>query len=174
MRRCFGCLVADRSLYDAAHILLECVVEALEATTYAAPARAYVNVGTPAHDDCCDGQLTVTLGRRFRSIAFPDADLRVVQCGGGLLAVGFAVEIVRCWPTTDDNGDAPTVEQLEAAALQQMVEGRAIYSALECCLYEYRNVWESLLGEQTDVGPDGMCAGSVTAGMIGFLSMWAA
>lgn len=161
--------MSDRIVYDVAHILLDCAVEALEGTVYAAPARAYVNVGVPAHDDCCDGQLTVTIPRRFRTSTFPDPDIRIVQCGGGLVGLAFQVEIVRCYPTTDDNGDAPTVDQLEAASLQQMIEARAIYSALECCLYEYRNVWESLLGDQTDVGPDGMCAGSVVAGIIGFL-----
>jgi hypothetical protein len=164
----------DRIIYDVAHVLLDCALDALVATSYGAPARAYVNVGIPAHDDCCDGQLTVTIPRRFRSSTFPDPDDRVVQCGGGLLALSFQVEIVRCWPGTDDNGDAPTVEQLEAASLQQMVEGRAVYAALECCLYEYRNVWMSLLGDQTDVGPEGMCAGSVTNGYVGFIPAEAA
>lgn len=160
----------DLKVYTLAlELLAECVT-ALNDTSNGAPARSYVAEGIPAHDNCCEGQLTVSIVRRYASTTFPQIDDRPAACSGPYLVVDFAIEAVRCAPVQDDNLNPPTVEALLASARQVEIDARAIWQAVRCWLYEERGrPMESLVGLQDSITPEGGCVGTRLAVSVGVL-----
>jgi hypothetical protein len=165
--------VSDDLIFAAAESLLDCVRVALDATPDQAPSRAYVSMGEPAWDDCCSGpqagQLVVWWSRVYESSDFPDADDRPVVCQSGFTAVEFQVEVVRCAPGGDENGNPPTADVLHASAAQANVDARAVWRGVQCCRQEHRYDWSSIIAGQVPTGPQGGCVGSrltLTIGLI--------
>jgi hypothetical protein len=152
-----------------ANEVLDAAKAALDETQWGAPSRSYVAIGVPAHDDCCEGQLTVSMPRIYPSDRFPDSDRRPIVCGGAQTAVELEVEVVRCAPTFDDNGTPPSVALLMESARQQAYEKRAIWLAVQCLLVAHRDVWSAIVREHVDITPEGMCAGSTLRVTVGFV-----
>jgi len=164
--------VDDTLILDAVRVLLECARAGVAETSNQAPGRTYVSMGTPAHDDCCDGQLVAWWTRIYPSGAFPDPDVRNALCGWGMVAVDVSIEIVRCSPASGINGAPPSVDALEEVARVTNIDARAVWKAVLCCLQErirapYR--WSAVVRDQVAVDPSGGCVGSrmnVTIGLI--------
>lgn len=154
----------DTILYDVAQIILACARDALDETFAGAPEKSYVVIGTPAHDDCCadGGQLTITLTRQYASTQFPSEDITQVQCGPAFTALDLDVEIVRCHPSIDELGRAPTIEEMENAAQTAYVDMLTVWNAVACCLIVMREQqnWSSVMRRQVPISPEGGCAGS--------------
>lgn len=158
----------DPIIYDVAAELLACACAALEATTAGCPARATVVAGEAAWDDCCEGQLTVSVPTIFPSTTFPDPDTRNAVCGPPFTAFDVDVEIVRCAPTVNSSGRAPSVADLNASALIWHLDARAVWTGVLCCLHAHRLEWNSVVRQQIALGPEGGCVGSrltVTVGL---------
>lgn len=159
----------DPKVYDVVRAIFDCVRFGLGETSNQAPARAYVSMGVPAWDDCCDGQLVVWWSRVYGSSTFPDADTRPIVCQSPWTVVEVNVEIVRCIPGSDRNGNPPSVESLEEAARVANVDARAVWTAVQCCLVNHREVWEARVTGQVVAGPDGGCVGSRLTILVGVI-----
>jgi hypothetical protein len=166
---------SDNVIFDAAQSILDCVIEALDASVNQTPRRAYISIGEPAWDDCCDGagggQLVVWWANVYPSRAFPDADVGPVNCHAPFTAVQFNVEIVRCAPSSDENGEPPSVAALMASAEETMADARAVWRGIVCCLrtHDIDDNWASIIESQVPTGPEGGCVGSLTTFTVGLI-----
>lgn len=161
----------DMVIFDVAAMILACATVSLDDTTSAgAPARRYVAIGLPAHDDCCEGQLTVSLVRHYTSMSFPTQDTVQVQCGMPYVAIDLNVEIIRCAPTLDNLGRPPTIGEINASSQLVAIDALAVWNGVACCLQTRREVddWASVMRETQYITPGGGCVGSrlfITVGL---------
>lgn len=96
-------------LYQVARVVLDTVVATLENP----PPRRYVSVGNPAFD--CE-QVVVSVDRTLGHAG--DIAQEVTAPLGCLVmrAVDIGVWVIRCAPTMNDDGQAPSAASLEASA----------------------------------------------------------
>ena len=125
--------------------------------------RAYVAAGDIAWDDCC-GMLVVAPERVFRSDNFPNQLVDEEFCFGGYLAVEYVVLLVRCVPTVDERGRAPSQAQLQAAYNTLLGDAAVVYNAVTTDLPDD---WVRATPTQTFVGAQGGCIGVETRVVIG-------
>lgn len=129
--------------------LLDAVVAALPSPVV----RAYVSHGPPAWDLCSEDQATVHLG---------PVSLRQPPNGrcGAAPQVGMVVQVVRCHPTLDDQGQPPSEADLTAAASALADDLEAVIAAVvdqagdlfgDCSAVIYQPA--------TTLGPTGAVAG---------------
>ena len=151
------------SAFDIADYWLGVVHDALAECDRDPVSRAYVAAGEIAWDDCC-GMLVVAPERIYRSQVFPTENGNEELCFGGYLVVDLLVLIVRCVPTVDDRGRAPSANALQAA-YRNVIEDAAV-------------VWNTVTGflpdemvranvAQTFVGAQGGCIAAETRFTIG-------
>lgn len=131
-------------------------------TDYARPAFARTAVvpgGTSAWDDCCAGQLSVWVEGVFPTVTFPAAVSRPNECFiPPSMAVVMIAEVVRCAPTLDTNGAAPTTVELEAASAVQLADSMALYRGALCYVSGIVGDGDgALVGPMTFPGPAGGC-----------------
>ena len=151
------------SAFDVADYWLGTVHDGLVECDRPAISRTYVAAGEIAWDDCC-GMLVVAPERVYRSEVFPTENGDEELCFGGYLVVDLLVLIVRCVPTVDDRGRAPSANALQAA-YRTLIEDAAV-------------VWNLVTGPlpdemvranvaQTFVGAQGGCIAAETRFTIG-------
>jgi hypothetical protein len=147
----------------AFHELAQALVDAIADELDPEPGRVCVVPGEIAWDTCgCDGMLAASLRRQFLTSSFPaEASAQIGSpCDAADLAADIIVQVVRCAPTPDDEGNPPSCEQLEEAALQVAVDAwnmrRAAYCAL-AALRRTRMVEAFRLTGQAVLGPQGGC-----------------
>jgi hypothetical protein len=145
------------------------VLAAARAELTPPPGRACVVPGAAvAWDDCCAGQLAVAITRTYLSDNFP------AEYGGGpqgqtgpcdppWLVAELLVQLVRCSPTLDEQGNPPDCVALDANAYQLLEDGWVVRKGVSCRLGELVDAdllvdWR--LGPQQSLGPEGGCAGS--------------
>ena len=132
--------------------------------------RSYVAAGQIAWDDCC-GMLVVAPERVYRSQIFPQEDTSEEICFDGLIAVQYVVLLVRCVPTVDNAGRAPSEAALQAAYEELLGDAAVIYNAVCAPL---PGDWQRSNPAQTFVGAQGGCIGVETRVTLGFeQSQWA-
>lgn len=103
--------------YDYAEALLEICSDALAETAAGAIDRAYVSPGLPSID-CATLAVTVLgLGEGFTSPGSPPLATGHRHIYGRLNLLGFAISIARDCVPTGDARNAPSTDDLEAAAL---------------------------------------------------------
>lgn len=154
-------IINDTVLFDVADELLQCAATALdERTTAGAPDYQAVVVGLPAHDNCCAGQLTVSLVRQYASGIFPEEDTTTTPCGPPYTVLVFDVEIIRCAPTLDGLGNFPDYTVLTEAARLIYIDAQAVWAGIACCLKAREYTWNSSMRNQEMITPDGGCHGS--------------
>lgn len=167
-------MIDDPVYFDVADTLLQCAADALSSTTTrGAPERQAVVIGVPAHDNCCDGQLTASLMRIFPSTNFPDEDTFSMICGPPFMVLHIDIEIVRCAPTLDNLGHAPTLEEITESSQLVAIDARAVWAGVACCLKQ--NVdnppyWNAAARPQEFITPDGGCVGSRLTVYVGLTS----
>lgn len=145
--------------------LLDCAETALDGCGRSV-GRAFLAVGDVAHDNCCEdeGQLWVRLIEAYPSASgttpFPAQATNAQPCGIKILAARVAVGIVRCAHTLDDQGNAPTAEELTFDALGATADASILLSAIQCCDVLTRSPVQALrIGRWTASGPQGGCVG---------------
>ena len=130
-------------LHQLAEEVLAASVEALDTIpTFSpglagAPERSFVSGGRPAFDNCCGdtptsvgGQLTVNAQFILPKQVGPTLTGTDARIQVRVNLVTFSVTIVRCVPTTDDQGEAPPVEWLEDASAQTDADAWALWNHL--------------------------------------------
>lgn len=121
-------------LYSIATTILTSVESTFAAHTVDLPDRVYVNHGRPAFD--CE-QLTISLPMMFRGMAGQEdaSSLRTQPCTL-VRAATYTLTIVRCVPTSSDDGSPPSVAALEASAEELYVDGWLLSESI-------REAWSS-------------------------------
>lgn len=142
--------MSDTLIFDACQQLLDCVTEQLGDT---APERSHVIAGLPiVWDECCNGQLTVSVDTGYQTKEFPLIDTQAWPCNTANLGVTLLVQLLRCAPSSDDNGHPPPAAALEATARQAYVDALRIRRAM-CRCFDSRDA----LIEPFDFTADGGC-----------------
>jgi hypothetical protein len=139
--------------------LLDCTCSALEKTQCGCPDYAFVSAGVVAYDHCCDGgQLWVGIDRVFAYDRFP-APAGILNCTPPL-AADIVIGILRCAPTLNDKGEAPSAETLTASSAQVYEDAYAVVQGVLCCLVPTQRERLFVMGNQRPLGPQGGCVGS--------------
>lgn len=143
--------------------VLSCACNALEENSNCGcPCRMFVSVGPPVWDDaacCTDGQLAVSLDRMYPFSNFPAQSNAVNLCQTPL-AIDITVSLLRCYPTIDEQGNAPTHVQLGAASGELIRDLYVMTVGLLCCLASKGRQQKFVyLGSRLS-GPQGGCAGA--------------
>lgn len=115
--------MADERLLDAAHHIFDTLVDGLTAEGVVVPERRYVHTGLIAHDLAganCAEAFIVSWTNSFQGLLGSE-ERPFIQCSMPL-TVQMSVVLLRCVPTVNSQGKAPTPSQLEAAADQLMVD----------------------------------------------------
>jgi hypothetical protein len=139
--------------------LLDCVCASLEKTSCGCPCRAFVASGTVAWDSCCDGgQLWVGVDRIYAYGTFP-APAGIVTCSPPL-ATDIVIGVLRCAPTINDQGEAPSAAALSASSAQVYEDAYAVTNGVLCCLTPTARQRPFVMGNQRPIGPQGGCVGT--------------
>lgn len=147
--------------YTVASRLEQAIYEELTVT----PARHGVVPGAIAWDECDCGLLAVSVGQIYPTEAFPNpVQARVGNgCDAPWEAAEIIVQVVRCTPTVDDVGNAPTVAALDEAAqeiLRDAYEMMRAVSTTLCQMNDAREISDFVMRPLTPQGPSGACGGN--------------
>ena len=147
------------AFYELALVLLAGVAERLAPV----PSRRCVTAGEIAWDTCdCDGMLAVSIGRLYVASAFPteQAGGTGSPCDGGDLTGELTIQVVRCAPGPDGDGNPPTCQQLESMAEQHARDAWLARQGAWCTLKELRRgrlIEAFRLTSAPPRGPQGGC-----------------
>jgi hypothetical protein len=147
--------------YTVASRLEQAIYQELSVT----PARHGVVPGAIAWDACDCGLLAVSVGQIYPTEQFPNpAQARVGNgCDAPWEAAEIIMQIVRCTPCPDDNGNPPTVGALDTSAQEILTDAyemmRAVSTTL-CEMNEAREISDFLMRPLTSQGPSGCCGGN--------------
>ena len=147
-----------------------------------ANASAFVEAGTPpgrveltpgllpAWDDCCQGQLYLRVREVFPTGPFPSFDSAQKgvnsACAIKLLSVSFAVGMMRCAATLDDNGNSPTPEQVSADGNLMLDDMNTILQTLVCTVPTIKGIQSLKMDRWVPQGVNGGCHGGEWGAMI--------
>lgn len=126
--------------------------------------RAYVGAGQIAWDDCC-GMLVVAPERVYRSRSFPAETGEEELCYGGDVVVDLVAVLVRCVPTVDDRGRAPSAAAIDAAYQTLLEDAAVVWGAIIGAVLPEE--WLRANVSQTFVGAEGGCIAAETRFTIG-------
>jgi len=156
------------SLYDIANTVVTGVGAAVNASNHPLPAGARVGVvnGEIAWDQCekC-GQLAISETQLYYSEAFPVPANTVPQgnCASPLLCADYSLQLIRCAPTVDSTGKAPSMALLAASAREILSDAPLIMSTAACtlaALVDANSIMDYVVKAVTAVGPAGACVGN--------------
>lgn len=155
--------------YELCEWLQAAIIAELDACGRDAPTTTYPGVGLIAWDDCC-GQLVVSPERIYRTQVFPQEDTTDERCSGGTVAVDLLASLVRCVPSPDDRGRAPSATALAAAHKLILDDAAVCWQAMAGSLPDE---WERAAISQTFAGNEGGCVAIENRITIGIASeLW--
>lgn len=161
-------LLTRTSVIDLQSIIVTGVAAALSAPVE----RTIITTGEIAWDSNC-AQLGVTTVLKYRSRSFPAVTSVRVQCGDALTVVSMGLEVVRCSPIVDEDGNMPDPAALESAAAQVLDDAFVMETTVECILNsQYRaspqQLADWMISDHPMIGPLGAEVGS----RLNFLAAW--
>lgn len=146
-------------LWNTAEEIKTCVCNTLTAEgSCGCPCRSCVIVGQPVFDDCCEGQLTVSLQRVFVHDNFPVRAIGPVFCSTPL-AAEFLITYLQCAPVVKDDGRAPSCDELSDSALKLYSDLYVVERGIICCLSQARRKRKFIMADATLITPTGGCHG---------------
>lgn len=135
--------------------------------------------GLQVWDHCCDdcggepnGELIITVDRIYPSSTFPESDENLFNSTFDAckppanIGVDLTLRIMRCYPTMDERGYPPSVEQKERVGRVAMIDMWTLFRATWCCLSQEiptlhpRKKRKFVLKDHVAIGPAGGCVGS--------------
>jgi hypothetical protein len=161
------------AMWSVLETVRDCAFTGMSSTPAGAPQRSCVVPGEIVWDDCTCGLLAVTWRLMGTGAVFPaiDAETSQTNCPDRMMIVQITVASLRCAAGPDQNGNAPTCEQLEDDAFQQLSDSVAVRDAVSCCvrqLYADRDIADFAIGRTLPAGPEGACVGSTLDLLIGW------
>lgn len=161
--------VVASSAVDVCELWLSRTKEALEACGSEPITASYVAAGLIAWDSCC-GLLVVAPERVYRSAEFPVEGTTDYVCESGFLVVDIVVLLLRCVPTINDRGQAPTPAAMQAAYESILNDAAVIWNV---AVGELPEGWQRARVDQGFVGAQGGCVGVETRLSVGLAqSVW--
>lgn len=118
------------------------------------PGAAVANDYITCDKEC--GMAYVQLGAATPASGVAVADLNPGNCSSG---IGLEIEmgIFRCYPTMDEDGNPPTMDEAEDATRIQIADMMAMRRAVHCC----NENKDFIMGIYTPIGPEGNSVGGV-------------
>lgn len=165
-------LITGNDRWNQVGVLLnQAVVSALTSAGFPLPDRSGVVPGAIAWDDCTCGILATSWSMTYLTSSFPtEASTVEGNCDAPEEATEYVIQLIRCAPGPDSNGNAPTVKELADAALLMSTDGnimgRAV-SVLLCQMKEQGQIWDYMVSRRTAQGPEGMCVGNEQRVLVG-------
>lgn len=129
------------------------------------PGRVELSPGNlPAWDDCCEGQLYIRVLEIFPSGApFPEFDSdqkgAAGKCAIKLMAVHLGLGMIRCAHTLDDDGHAPTPEEVTEDGDEMLDDMQTLLDVIVCELESIKGVMKVKLDRWSPQGVQGDCHG---------------
>lgn len=163
--------MSDDLALPVAEALLGCLCDALAQTVRGPVCRCSLVPGeAPTVDVCCDcdgpgqGQGSVRLVQLYPTTAFPDPSVDLTMPAALLSWAGvFELAVFRCVATVDDDGTAPSADELAADAAAVADDAAAMRTAVRCCFPGTAAAGGCgsvvLPGPWSPSGPSGGCAG---------------
>lgn len=136
--------------------LLDCAEDELVAAGRTAPPQVFASPGIPAFEDNC-GQLWVRVIRTFPSNAPPDAVVMLAKCALPLYTE-IGLGITRCQTgihRMEKRGGHPLDSERNADTEGLICDEGALYRALACCYPAVEGSVDVLVGEWTQIEPQG-------------------
>lgn len=133
--------------------------------------RTFVTQGEVAWDECDCGQLSVAVMRVVTTETFP-AETQPRRPCGDIMMMELQVGIVRCVPSADINGTAPSSSDLTNAAAIEFLDIYDIRSTTQSVLCQFAEanvIQDFFIGDQTSAGPLGGCGGSILNVKVAFV-----
>jgi hypothetical protein len=123
------------------------------------PSRSGVVPGDIAWDSGC-GVLATSVGPIYMSDDFPKRSSEVIsaQCTPAYEVADIGLQLVRCVPNPDAQGNPPTAKALDTAAASWAADAGEVISAVNRVLCQMRaadDISGALLQTMTPVGPEG-------------------
>lgn len=154
-------ITGELKWYTVAARLEQAIYEALSVT----PDRHGIVPGAIAWDACDCGLLAVSVGTIYPTEQFPNpAQVRVSNaCDAPWEAAEIIMQVVRCTPTADDNGNPPTTAALDGSAREILTDAHQMMRAVSvtlCQMNRDREISDFLMRALTPQGPSGACGGN--------------
>lgn len=142
------------------------IVTAVKNGLTASVSRSGQVPGEIAWDECCEGQLAVSVPRVYRSELFPaEVDAPVgARCQAPYEVAEYTVSLLRCAPQPGPQDTAPSPADLDTSAgllLQDMAETMQAVMYLLCQLKDADSISDYLVTPAEAAGPEGGCVGLV-------------
>jgi hypothetical protein len=156
---------------DRWFVLGDSIVAAVRTGLSASVSRYGQVPGEIAWDECCEGQLAVSVPRIFRSELFPVETEGPVgaRCQAPYEVAEFTVSVLRCAPQPEGQATSPAPDALDTAAgllLQDMAETMQSVMYLLCQLKDADSISDYMVTPAEAAGPEGACVGLVLRVMI--------
>jgi len=156
----------DDKWYTVANAILGAAVAGLSLPVN----RKLITTGQIAWDDCCDGQLAVSLTRVSPTESFPTEQITLssgsdaFDCTPPYEIGEITVQIVRCAPQALNGQNSPSPDALSKHALQNMIDAnqvrRSVSAALCALKSDVTQRFDYFVRAQLMLGPEGGCDGS--------------
>ena len=110
--------------------------------------------------DGAEGQLWVAVESVFPTDSFPSPVAGAHRCTPSGYGLNLQVGVLRCAHTVDDQGNAPSAEQISSDALKVSNDRAILEQAILCCFVdEDTDPGMFRLGNWEPMGPGGGCTG---------------
>lgn len=124
--------------------------------------------------DACDcGMLTLSVTRTYFSETFPtELGNGQMACHAGQPVADLTIQVIRCAPGPDDNGNPPTAAADLAAATLAIADLHEVSLAVVCALAEMvrdDEIDDFLVQPATAQGPSGNCVGMQIVATVGLV-----
>lgn len=161
-------LQGSLAIWDISSILVTGIEAELGASENGPVDRACVVPGDVAWDECNCGLLAVSARRLFLSDNFPETSLgvgliRSSPCDLPWLVGELIIQVIRCAPTSRDDGSPPSCDALGAAGRVLLVDAYVTLTttvSILCAMREDEQIIDYVIGEQASRGPEGDCVGT--------------
>lgn len=155
--------VLARTAVDVCELWLSRSLTALEDAGAEEIAVSYVAAGAISWDSCC-GVLVAAPERIYRAASFPSEGTDEYECETFQLVVDVVLLLLRCVPTIDNAGRAPSPAAISAAYDDVLSDAAVIWNTVNGPLPEG---WLRANVDQAFIGAEGGCIGVETRLTIG-------
>jgi hypothetical protein len=160
-------ITGDAKWFQVATALNTAVYNALTVK----PSRSSVVPGAIVWDDCSCGLLATSWSMTYLSEVFPSEATTVNgNCEAPWEVTEFVTQLLRCTPSPDSRGAAPSPKVLSDSALVLATDGNIMErstSVALCALKADDSIVDYLVGRRMSVGPEGGCVGSELRVLVG-------
>jgi hypothetical protein len=155
--------------YEVALAVKECLCRNLESTLLGKVCRCSIYPSDIPTADICskslagNGEAKVHISRIFNSKNFPNPEFDFNPCRGNYVVVEVVQTVWRCGPSIGDDGQLPSILDVETATMSLLDDAKAMRCAIQCCL----DTTLISMGDWTILSLQGGCMGGQLTSLIG-------